>query len=187
MHHYKKNMLDVTTLVNKNLMKAILIKSKLLNKFRQGRTISSHAAYKKQRNIHVKLLWKIKKDFFNNLDIKRVTDNKQNWKTVKPWLTDETLKDERITLTENGKVVSDQKESVKILGLLNCMSCVIKTCSRANVSHMLTCSRASVPCVLTCSRAYLPCVRTCWCTNVPCVCVYVLTCLRSLRAYVLTC
>ena len=56
MHHYKKNMLEVTTLVNKNLMKAILIKSKLLNKFRQGRTISSHAAYKKQRNIHVKLL-----------------------------------------------------------------------------------------------------------------------------------
>ena len=69
-----------------------------MNKFRQARTISSHVAHKKQRNICVKLLRKIKKDFFNNLDVKRVTDNKQYWKTVNSCLTDKTLKDERTTL-----------------------------------------------------------------------------------------
>ena len=37
--------------VNKDLKKAIMTRSRLLNKFRQERTISSHAAYKKQRNI----------------------------------------------------------------------------------------------------------------------------------------
>ena len=57
---------------------------------------------------------KLKKDFFNNLDVKRVTDNKQFWKTVKPCLTDKTLKDERITLIENEKVISDERELVKI-------------------------------------------------------------------------
>ena len=67
---------------------------RLLNKFRQERTISSNVTYKKQRNICVKLLPKTKKD---NLDIKRVTDNKQFWKTVKLCLTDKTLKDEIIT------------------------------------------------------------------------------------------
>ena len=74
----------------------------------------SHVAYKKQRNICVKLLRKTKKDLFNNLDVKRVTDNKQFWKTVKPCLTDKTLKDERITLIENEKVVSDERELVKM-------------------------------------------------------------------------
>ena len=84
-------------------------RSRLLNKFRQGRTISSHIPYKKQRNICVKLLRKAKKAFFNNLAVKPVTDNKQFQKTVKPCLTDKTLKGERITLTENKKVVSDEK------------------------------------------------------------------------------
>ena len=97
------------TLVNKNLKKAIMKRSRLLNKFRQGRTISSHIPYKKQRNICVELLRKTKKDFFNNLAVKPVTDNKQFWKTVKPCLTDKTWKGERITLIENKKVVSDEK------------------------------------------------------------------------------
>ena len=61
--------------VNKNLRKAIITSSRLLNKFRQDRTISSHVAYKKQRNICVKLQRKTNKDFFNKLDVKRVTDN----------------------------------------------------------------------------------------------------------------
>ena len=62
--------------VNKNLRKAIMTRSRLLNKFRQDRTISSHVTYKKQRNICVKLLRKTKEDFFSNLHVKRVTDNK---------------------------------------------------------------------------------------------------------------
>ena len=70
--------------VNKILKKAIMTRSRLLNKFRQERIISSHVAYKKQQNTCVKLLRKTKKHFFNNLDIKHVIDNKQFWKTVKP-------------------------------------------------------------------------------------------------------
>ena len=92
-----------------------MTRSRLVNKFRQERTILSHLAYKKQRYICVKLLQKAKKDFFNNLDVKRVTDNKQFWKKVKPCLTDKTLKDERITLIENDKKVLDERELVKIL------------------------------------------------------------------------
>ena len=102
------------TIVTKNLRKAIIARSRVLNKFREDRTISSHVAYKRQRNICVKLLRKTKKDFFNNLDVKRVTDNKQFWKTVKPCLTDKTLKGERILLIENEKVESDEREIVKI-------------------------------------------------------------------------
>ena len=53
-----------------------MARSRLLNKFRQERTISSTVAYKKQRNICVKLPRKTKKYFFNNVDVKRITDNK---------------------------------------------------------------------------------------------------------------
>ena len=85
-----------------------MTRPRLLNKFEQDKTISSHVAYEKQRNTCVKLLRKTKKDFFNNLDVKCVTDNKQFWKTVKQCLTDKTLKSKRITLIESEKVVSDE-------------------------------------------------------------------------------
>ena len=73
--------------VNKNLRKAIMTRSRWFNKFRHEGTRSSHVAYKKQRNVCVKLLRKTKKKIFNNVDVKRVADNKQFWKTVKPCLT----------------------------------------------------------------------------------------------------
>ena len=91
-----------------------MTRSRLLNKFRQDKTISSHVAYKKQRNICVKLLRKAK-DFFNILDVKLVTDNKQFWKKIKSCLTNKKLKDQRITLIENEKVVSDERELMKML------------------------------------------------------------------------
>ena len=88
--------------------------SRLLNKSRLEITISSTVAYKKQRNICGKLPRKTKIYFLNDFNVKRVTKNKQFWKTMKPCLTDKRLKGERITLIENEKVVSDERELVKI-------------------------------------------------------------------------
>ena len=51
-----------------------------------------------------------KKYFCNNF---HVTGNKHIGKTVQPSLSNKTLRNERITLTENGKVVSDKRELVK--------------------------------------------------------------------------
>ena len=67
-----------------------------------------------QRNICVKQLQKNKNYFFINLNVKRATDNKEFWKTVKPCLTDKTLKGEGITFIEYEKVVSNKRELVKI-------------------------------------------------------------------------
>ena len=71
------------------------------------------------------------------------------------------------------------------LSLLNCVPCVLKTCSRAKVPYVLTgphnnvsCvlmrSSTNVSCLLTCSRTNVPCVLTYSCNNVP----YVLRCSR---------
>ena len=53
-------------------------------------------------------------EFYNNLNVKCITENKLFWKTVKPSFTEKTLKYERITLAENNKVVSDESELVEI-------------------------------------------------------------------------
>ena len=72
--------------------------------------------------------------------------------------------------------------------LLNCVPCVLKVYSRANVPCVLMWSRVKMPCVLTCSRAYMLCMLTCSCANVPCVLTcsraHVPTCLACLRAHV---
>ena len=57
---------------------------------------------------------KVQKGILNNLNVKNITEKKLFWKTVKPSFTDKTLKDEKVTLVENNKVVSDESELVEI-------------------------------------------------------------------------
>ena len=102
--------------MNKILQKAIMNRSRLLNRYRKEKTEATRSAYKRQRNFCVKLLRMTKKEFYNNLNVKYITENKLFWKTVKPLFTDKTLKDERITLVENNKVVSDESKLVEIFG-----------------------------------------------------------------------
>ena len=90
-------------------------RSMLLNRYRKEKTEEApRSAHKRQINFYVKLLRKTKKEFYNNLNVKYITENKLFWKTVKPSFTGKTLKDERITLVENNKVVSDESELVEI-------------------------------------------------------------------------
>ena len=102
--------------MSKILQEAIMNRSRLLNRYRKEKTEATRSAYKRQRNFCVKLLRITKKEFFNNLNVKYITENKLFWKTVKPTFTDKTLKDERITLVENNKVVSDESKLVEIFG-----------------------------------------------------------------------
>ena len=86
--------------MNKELHKAIMARSRLLNKHRKDNSTLSKIDYNKQRNICVKLLRKSKKDFYNNLNAKSITDSKSFWKTVKPSFSDKPLKNETISLIE---------------------------------------------------------------------------------------
>ena len=70
--------------MNKELRKAIMTRTKLLNKFHKDKSDLNRKAYNKQRNYCVKILRKSKKDYFNSLNVKQITDNKKFWQTVKP-------------------------------------------------------------------------------------------------------
>ena len=88
--------------------------SRLLNKFSKKNTDQNKWAYKKQRNLCVKLLKRAKKTFYNTLDVKKVSDNKTFWKTIKPNFTEKTIKDQKITLAEKETVISEESELAEV-------------------------------------------------------------------------
>ena len=71
------------TFTTKELRIEIMKRSKLKNIFNKNKNQESWCKYKTQRNYCVKLLHKTKKQYYKNLDIKEVTDNKKFWKSVK--------------------------------------------------------------------------------------------------------
>ena len=52
----------------------------------KNRSEENRKLFSKQRNKCVSLLRKSKKDYFENLNEKNITDKKHFWKTVKPFL-----------------------------------------------------------------------------------------------------
>ena len=76
-------MLDVTSWIN-NSEKWLRLGPCLLNKQRKDNSAGNLFAYKRQKNVCVKLLGKSKKNFYNYLNVKRITDNRTFWQTIKP-------------------------------------------------------------------------------------------------------
>ena len=62
--------------------------SKLRNKYLQERTNEAESLYNKQTNLCIGILCKNKRDYFGNLSNNIVTDNKNFWKTVSPFLSE---------------------------------------------------------------------------------------------------
>ena len=71
-------------LVTKELSKAIMLRSKLRNQFLKTKTQESKLKYNKQRNLCVSITRKAKRSYYENLDLKDITDSKKFWATVKP-------------------------------------------------------------------------------------------------------
>ena len=100
--------------MNKGVRKAIMVRTKLLNKFRKENSFINELEYKRQRNFRTTLIKKTKRNFYNKLNVNKITDNKSFWKTVKPSFTEKTLKDEKIVLTENDTTFSEENKIAEI-------------------------------------------------------------------------
>ena len=77
-----------TPYMTKALRKAITIRSSLKNKLHNNFTPNNSMAYKKQRNYCSRLYKKEREKYYEKLNVKNVTDNKEFWETVKPFLSD---------------------------------------------------------------------------------------------------
>ena len=75
-------------------------RSRLRNKFLNSKSDADRKAYNKQCNLGVSLIRWEKKNFFNNISTRDITDNKTFWKTVKPLFTDKIQIKSKITLIE---------------------------------------------------------------------------------------
>ena len=71
--------------------------------------------YKRQRNHCLSILRKTKKEYFNSLNIKQVSDNKPFWKSVKPFFSDKGSNSSKITLVEENNIISDEEEIANIM------------------------------------------------------------------------
>ena len=100
---------------NKNLSKAIMLRTKLRNIFLKNRTEENKNSYTKLRNFCVTLLRKSKREYFNNLNEKNACDNKKFWRVVKPLLSNKIISNEKITIAEGDKIIRSDKETAKVL------------------------------------------------------------------------
>ena len=66
--------------MNKALRKAIMTRSRLKNTFNKNSSTKNWNSYKTKRNFWLKLLRQTKEKYFNNISVKKVSDNKTFWK-----------------------------------------------------------------------------------------------------------
>ena len=66
--------------MNKTLSKSIMTRSKLKTKYNKSPTEENRRLYNKQGNYCTNLTKKVKRDYYNNLDLNIFKDNKTFWK-----------------------------------------------------------------------------------------------------------
>ena len=96
--------------MSKELRKNIMLRSKLKNSFNKDRSYENWCKYKRQRNFCVNLLRKTKRNFFKNVNEKKISDNRTFWKEIKPYFNDKGGMSSKITLVERDKIIHKDKE-----------------------------------------------------------------------------
>ena len=68
-----------------------------------------------QRNLRVTLLRKSEREFYDNLNEKKLCDNKRFWGVVKPLLSNKVVSNEKITLVEQENIVKNDKKTATVV------------------------------------------------------------------------
>ena len=96
--------------MTKELRKAIMKRSQLKNTYNKNHNYVNWYLYKKQRNFCVSLLRKTKRNYFKNVKIQDITDNKKFWKTIRPYFSDKGYNQTKITIVEKDSIITDEKK-----------------------------------------------------------------------------
>ena len=101
--------------MTKQLSKEIMKRSRFRNNFLRKRIEENKILYNRQRNYCVSLLGESKRAYYENLNIKKVTDNKLFWKSVKPLLSDKSRIRDRINISEKCEILKTESETAETL------------------------------------------------------------------------
>ena len=105
----KKIRFNNSIFMTESLRKAIILRSQLKKKFSNNKSEENSKKYKQQRNYRVKLLRKTKMEYFQNMDVNKVSDNKLFWKTVKSRFSNKCNTANKIVLTEGDMIIKNEK------------------------------------------------------------------------------
>ena len=105
--------------MNKSLCCAHMKRTQLRKCYLKNRSEQNRLSYVKQHNYCVSLLRKTKKDYYANLNVKDIVDNKQFWRTVKPLFSDKTKSNEKIALVEDETVTMEDEKNAEFLNLFS--------------------------------------------------------------------
>ena len=86
--------------ISKVLRKATMYRSKLKNIYNKYRTEDNWENYKKQRDFCVNLLYKTKTEYFQRLNVKKLSGNRKLWKIIKAFFG-KGLNSNKLMLKEN--------------------------------------------------------------------------------------
>ena len=95
--------------MNTAIRKQIMLRSTAKNKFNKCKTPDNWNKYKRIRNSCVKLIRKTKRNYFKNIDINFVSDNKRFWQTIRPAFTNKIKAQNKIILVEDENIISSSK------------------------------------------------------------------------------
>ena len=84
--------------MTKDLSKEIIKSSRLRNRFLKDKSPKNRMLYTQQKNYCVSLLRTTKIRYYVNLKEKKILDNKQFWKVVKPLFSDKLISGDKINL-----------------------------------------------------------------------------------------
>ena len=87
-----------------------MTRSRLKSIYLKNQNTTNWNNYKSQRNFCTNLLRKTKRDYFRNLNMRELNDNKKFWKRIKPFFSDKGLAHNSIDLKENGNLITDTQE-----------------------------------------------------------------------------
>ena len=101
--------------MNKQLRKLIMNRSRYNNIYFKNKTADNWENYRLIRNQCVKLVKKVKREYYENRNLKFLKDNRTFWKTIKPFMTNKGNNNEKIILIENDEIVSENTEVAEIM------------------------------------------------------------------------
>ena len=103
--------------MNKSLCRAHMKRTRLRKCYLKNHSEQNRLSYVKQRNNCVSLLRKTKKDYYANLNVRDIVDNRQFWRTVKRLFSDKTKSNEKITLVKYETVTTQDEKNAELLNL----------------------------------------------------------------------
>ena len=99
--------------MTKHLRKMIMNRSRYKNAYIKNKTVDNWERYRKLRNKCVKLTKKVKIEYFRNINIQSIIDNKKFWKTIKPNFANKN-KTHKIILVEGGEIICDNTKTADV-------------------------------------------------------------------------